>query len=122
MFCILKKNVKVQSLSADTWVEYNRLKGTTVKIDRTSSTAITATEMRPRTSGSQPATRSATEVHLSELAGQLQSPGEASTFDAARVSEIKQAIAEGRFTINSGAIADRLIASASELVASSRQA
>ncbi|MBV5336597.1 MAG: flagellar biosynthesis anti-sigma factor FlgM, partial [Deltaproteobacteria bacterium] len=40
----------------------------------------------------------------------------------ARVSEIKQAIAEGRFTINAGAIADRLIASAKELVDSQRQA
>ncbi len=93
-----------------------------MKIDSTTPTSTSAvTEMRHRTSVSQPATSAATEVHLSELAGQLQSPGEASTFDAARVSEIKQAIAEGRFTINSEAIADRLIASASELVASSRQ-
>ncbi|HMX22375.1 MAG TPA: flagellar biosynthesis anti-sigma factor FlgM [Accumulibacter sp.] len=29
---------------------------------------------------------------------------------------MKQAIADGRFTINAGAIADRLIASASELI------
>ncbi len=43
-------------------------------------------------------------------------------FDAGRVSEIKQAISEGRFTINTGAIADRLIASARELVDSQRQA
>ena len=94
-----------------------------MKIDSTTSTSASAfTEVRHRTSVSQPATSAATEVHLSELAGQLQSPGEASTFDASRVSEIKQAIAVGRFTINSEAIADRLIASASELVASASRA
>lgn len=35
---------------------------------------------------------------------------------------MKQAIAEGRFKINSEAVADRLITSASELVAAYRQA
>lgn len=42
--------------------------------------------------------------------------GAAPTVDSARVSEIRQAIAEGRFQINSGAIADRLIEVARELV------
>jgi flagellar biosynthesis anti-sigma factor FlgM len=37
------------------------------------------------------------------------SPGTQASFDAGRVSEIKQAIAEGRFTINAEAIAERLI-------------
>ncbi len=92
-----------------------------MKIDRTTTTASTVNEARHRTS-TPPATRAAAEVHLSELAGQLQSPGEASTFDAGRVSEIKQAIAEGRFKINSEVVADRLITSASELVAAYRQA
>ena len=36
--------------------------------------------------------------------------------------KIKQAIAEGRFKINAGAIADRLISSARELVAAQRHA
>ena len=36
--------------------------------------------------------------------------------------EIKQAIAEGRFEINAGAIADRLISSARELVDAQRRA
>jgi negative regulator of flagellin synthesis FlgM len=40
----------------------------------------------------------------------------------ARVQEIRQAIAEGRFEINASAIADRLISSARELVNSHRQA
>lgn len=59
-----------------------------------------------------------TDVQLSSLSAQLLSTETAAPFDAGRVSEIKQAIAEGRFTINTGAIADRLIESAKELVAS----
>jgi negative regulator of flagellin synthesis FlgM len=60
-------------------------------------------------------------VQLSGFSAQLQSSGEASSFDAARVSQIKQAIAEGQFQINAGAIADRLISSARELVNAQRQ-
>lgn len=62
------------------------------------------------------------EVQLSGAAAQLIASDDEQTFDTAKVSEIKQAIAEGRFTINSGAIADRLISSARELVASQRNA
>lgn len=40
----------------------------------------------------------------------------------ARVQEIRQAIAEGRFAINTSAIADRLISSARELVGNGHQA
>lgn len=36
--------------------------------------------------------------------------------DVAKVAEIKQAISEGRFQINAGVVADRLIASARELL------
>ena len=39
-------------------------------------------------------------------------------FDVERVEKIKLAIAEGRFTINAEAIAERLITSATELVRS----
>ena len=63
------------------------------------------------------------EVQFSALSAQLSATSDGSqSFDAARVSEIKQAIAEGRFTINAGAIADRLINSARELINSQRQA
>ena len=58
------------------------------------------------------------EVELSSLASQLAASSSEPTFDAARVAEIKQAITDGKFTINSGAIADRLIASAKELIGS----
>jgi negative regulator of flagellin synthesis FlgM len=42
--------------------------------------------------------------------------------NAARVAEIRQAIAEGRFAIDPGAIADRLINSARELLQGQRKA
>ena len=62
------------------------------------------------------------EVELSSLASQLAASDSEPAFDAGRVAEIKQAIAEGKFSINAGAIADRLIASAKELMDSNRQA
>lgn len=62
------------------------------------------------------------EVRLSSLAGELQAGDSQPPVDAARVAEIKQAIAEGRFSINAGAIADRLIDTARELVTSRREA
>jgi len=92
-----------------------------VKIDSTTSSASPLGETRNRAAIAKPATSAATEVHLSELAAQLQSPGDAETFDSGRVSEIRQAITEGRFTINAEAIAERLIASASELVAAQKR-
>lgn len=108
-------------LLADRWVEYNRSKGTTVKIDRTTSSASPVSETRPRAGVAQPKTGDAAQVHLSPLAAQLQTSGDAPAFDANKVSQIRQAIAEGRFTINASAIADRLIDSASELVRSQKQ-
>ncbi|MDR0440654.1 MAG: flagellar biosynthesis anti-sigma factor FlgM [Candidatus Accumulibacter sp.] len=57
------------------------------------------------------------EVELSSLASQLlASDGDELPFDADRVAEIKQAISDGKFTINADAIADRLIVSARELI------
>lgn len=68
------------------------------------------------------AAASSEQVHLSGLASQLRASDDEHSFDAARVSEIKKAIAEGRFSINAEAIADRLITSAKELINSQRQA
>ena len=68
------------------------------------------------------AAASANEVQLSGLAAQLQSSDTTQVFDAARVAEIKQAITEGRFSINAEAIADRLISSARELINARGQA
>lgn len=69
----------------------------------------------PQTGGAQDS------VQLSSMSTQIQaletSIGEASGFDAAKVESIKQAISEGRFTINPEAIADKLISSTRELLA-----
>ena len=56
------------------------------------------------------------EVELSHLASQLAASDSDLPFDVARVAEIKQAIAGGKFSINASAIADRLIVSAKELL------
>jgi negative regulator of flagellin synthesis FlgM len=61
------------------------------------------------------------EVQLSSLASQLLASESAAPFDTGRVTEIKQAISEGKFSINAGAIADRLITSARELLDSRHQ-
>jgi negative regulator of flagellin synthesis FlgM len=61
-----------------------------------------------------------TSVHLGESSAQLQSMQNsmagAPVVDAAKVAEIKQAISEGRFQVNSGVVADRLIASVTDLI------
>ena len=89
-----------------------------------SSTKTPGSPLIKETRSSAPGKTSSTneDVHLSGLSTQLRASGDEQPFDAARVSEIKQAIAQGRFTINAGAIADHLIASAKELVDSQRQA
>ncbi|HEX4598954.1 MAG TPA: flagellar biosynthesis anti-sigma factor FlgM [Burkholderiaceae bacterium] len=76
-----------------------------------------------RTSGAaaQPAASSSGDsgrVQLSALSNrlsQLEAQFPQSSFDAAKVSEVRAAIAEGRYQINTGVIADKLIASASQL-------
>jgi negative regulator of flagellin synthesis FlgM len=62
------------------------------------------------------------EVRLSGLSSSLHASGDEQPFDAARVAEIKSAIAQGRFSINPEAIADRLINSAREMIDSQRKA
>jgi len=91
-----------------------------MKID--SSYKPTTTGVAPKAAPPQPTpAAAATEaVSLSPLAGSLRG-GEAMPVNTARVQEIKQAIAEGRFKINPEAIADRLIESARELVNSNRR-
>lgn len=73
-------------------------------------------------SGSKALAPTSDDVQLSSLASQLSASEDQQAFDVVRVSEIKQAISEGRFTINTGAIAESLIASARELVNLRRQA
>ncbi len=75
----------------------------------------------PGHSSSKAITATSDGFQLSALAAQLSVSDDNQSFDAVRVSQIKQAISEGRFTINTGAIAERLITSARELVDSRRQ-
>lgn len=66
-----------------------------------------------------------TSVNLGTAATQLLSMGgsEASTppSNTAKVAQIKQAISEGRFQVNSGAVADSLIKSVNELISAQRR-
>jgi len=65
---------------------------------------------------------SAAEVNISSASAQLAGAGSGAPVDSARIAEIKQAIAEGRFQINADAIADGLIDTARDLLQSQRKA
>jgi negative regulator of flagellin synthesis FlgM len=56
------------------------------------------------------------QVALSSAGASMQSLSTGSDFDTEKVEAIRQAIRDGRFTINAGAIADRLIADATALL------
>lgn len=91
--------------------------GASVNKTRNRSAEQTSTTSAPPSGG----ISGGTSVELSELSTQLNASSDAS-FDAKRVLKIKQEIAEGRFTINADAIAERLFTSARELVNSQRRA
>jgi negative regulator of flagellin synthesis FlgM len=61
---------------------------------------------------------------VSPLANQLQALesklNDVNVVDSARVDAIKQAISEGRFSVNSEVVADRLIASVKEYLLSQK--
>jgi negative regulator of flagellin synthesis FlgM len=94
-----------------------------VKIN-TSIPSVTTNEVaghsKPVVQGNRKTSAAASEqVDLSSLAARLQDAGataDAPAVDAARVSEIKQAISEGRFQINPERIADGLLDSVREML------
>ena len=69
----------------------------------------------PTTAASSRAAAGTDRVDVSAAGAQMGAAG-AGDFDAAKVDAIRQAIREGRFTVNAGAIADRLIADAAALL------
>lgn len=60
-------------------------------------------------------------VELSSVGTDLGSGETSPPVDSNKIAEIKQAISEGRFTINTGAIADRLIATAKDMIATQQK-
>jgi negative regulator of flagellin synthesis FlgM len=84
-----------------------------------SSARATSTAERPSaraSSSDAPAAGSSTQVALSSAASSLLGGADAS-FDTAKVERITQAIRDGNFRINAGAIADKLLDNAQELLA-----
>ncbi len=84
-----------------------------------SSTPATANGPAPAVVASAiPATADAsTKIELSNTASTLLSSASSPEFDAEKVDRISKAIGTGSFTINPGAIADKLIANAHEALA-----
>lgn len=76
-------------------------------------------------SDSRPSTASPeTSVHLGSTTAQLRSMESSIAgtplVDTQKVAEIKQAISEGKFQVNAGVVADRLINTVKDLVAASK--
>ena len=67
-------------------------------------------------------TEASTQVALSNAATELlANQGVSGDFDTAKVERIAKAIAEGKFEVNAGAIADKLISNARELLGGTPQ-
>ena len=97
-----------------------------MKIDGSTRIGALSGNTTPAARGAKPAPQtgrgtSKDNVTLSSTSTQIQALetgiSEASGFDTAKVDAIKQAISEGKFTINPEAIADKLISSTRELLA-----
>jgi negative regulator of flagellin synthesis FlgM len=63
---------------------------------------------------------SSTQVELSPEAAMLSQASQDPSFDQAKVERIAQAIRDGSFTINPGAIADKLLSNAQEVLGRSQ--
>jgi len=95
----------------------------------TSTVATTAIDNDRRTAREQSTTsstatvrddNSSAQVELSPEATMLSHAAQDPTFDQAKVERIAQAIRDGSFSINAGAIADKLLSNAQEVLGRSR--
>lgn len=93
-----------------------------MKIDSNFKPPVTGGPPAPTGRPTSAKASTSSEVRLSVAAARLAVSDDSTMVNSARVDEIKKAISEGRFTINAGAIADSLIATARELIDSRRQA
>ena len=99
-----------------------------MKIDSVKSVGTTTAGSRPATASSaqprQPEPVEAARVDISSLSARLQAVaagmGSDAPVDASRVAEIRQAIADGRFTVNPERIADGLLQSVREMLGQRR--
>ncbi len=104
-----------------------------MKIDKTSipsplskagETGSHASKARTTVSKAGTADNSGTSVHLGTSSAQLRSIEDSIAnsplMDAQKVAEIKQAISNGRFQVNSEAVADRLISTVQEMINASQ--
>ena len=100
-----------------------------MKIDKTTPSlpASQIGEVAPRSPNAKPSggtVSSDTSVHLGTSTAQLRSlnnsVASSSVVDMDKVNAIKQAISEGRFQVNHGAVADRLIDSVKELISANK--
>lgn len=120
---------KVLCLAADTVFSRTSKKVMPVKIDKPNNKplplapaggGLARAPAAKQESGVPSAAASGTSVNLGTTAAQLRSmeSSAASTplVNAAKVAEIKQAISEGRFQVNSGVVADSLIKSVTDLI------
>lgn len=73
-------------------------------------------ERKVSSAGRSEASASSAKVELSAVATLQVDPHGEGAFDAAKVERIAQAIRDGKLTVNAGAIADKLIANAQELL------
>jgi negative regulator of flagellin synthesis FlgM len=96
-----------------------------VKIDNSvgSVGGLPSGEPKPRTDRQSPRVPAASDekVELSAVAGRMQQIEAAlanvPVADAGKIAEIKQAMSEGRFKVDAGKVADRLIESVRQMIA-----
>lgn len=93
-----------------------------MKIDSTYNPATAQATSRPASRPAQEPSTKVESVSLSQLASSTMQGTEKPPINAARIQEIKDAIAQGRFKVNPEAIADGLIQSARDLLDSQRKA